>query len=71
MLGERRGGRHAPLAASYDEDDVRVRPNRQGTRPRTKDRPDARGRRRGLVVTVDRGRYTLLVATGDDASSRR
>jgi ribosome biogenesis GTPase len=44
----------------YDESDVRVRPSRRGSRPRTKDRPahsDAEG---GTVIAVDRGRYTVL-----------
>ncbi len=43
-----------------DEDDVRVRPGR-GSRPRTRRRPahaDAVG---GLVMAVDRGRFTCLV----------
>ena len=35
-----RGGRlMARAAGSYDESDVRIRPNRRGTRPRSKDRP--------------------------------
>jgi ribosome biogenesis GTPase / thiamine phosphate phosphatase len=45
----------------YDEDDVRVRPGRRNSRPRTKERPrhaDAAG---GFVTAVDRGRYTCLV----------
>ena len=43
-----------------DEDDVRVRPSR-GSRPRTKDRPSHEGATTGVVVTVDRGRYTARV----------
>jgi ribosome biogenesis GTPase len=48
----------------YDESDVRVRPSRRGTRPRTKERPRHEDAERGLVVAVDRGRYTALVGSG-------
>lgn len=50
-----------------DEDDVRVRPTRTKSRPRTKDRPahsDAVG---GSVTTVDRGRFTVLLDPPDEA----
>ena len=43
-----------------DEDDVRVRPPRS-TRPRTKSRPKHENAADGSVVTVDRGRYRVLV----------
>jgi ribosome biogenesis GTPase len=43
-----------------DEDDVRVRPPRS-TRPRTKSRPGHSDASAGQVVTVDRGRYRVLV----------
>jgi ribosome biogenesis GTPase / thiamine phosphate phosphatase len=46
-----------------DEDDVRVRPGRGKSRPRTKDRPGHTGAELGWVVTVDRGRYGCLVET--------
>ncbi|WP_216843897.1 ribosome small subunit-dependent GTPase A [Phytoactinopolyspora alkaliphila] len=49
--------------ASYDESDVRVRPGR-GTRPRSKIRPAHSGAVPGMVVAVDRGRYTCVI--GDD-----
>ena len=45
----------------YDEDDVRVRPGRRGSRPRTKERPRHEGAAAGFVTAVDRGRYTCLV----------
>ncbi|HEY5185280.1 MAG TPA: ribosome small subunit-dependent GTPase A [Actinomycetes bacterium] len=45
-----------------DEDDVRVRPQRGKSRPRTKDRPEHSGATGGLVVAVDRGRYTCLLS---------
>jgi ribosome biogenesis GTPase len=44
-----------------DEDDVRVRPGRRGTRPRSKQRPAHQDAASGMVVAVDRGRYTVLV----------
>jgi ribosome biogenesis GTPase len=43
-----------------DEDDVRVRPGR-GSRPRSKDRPRHEDATAGVVVAVDRGRYTTRV----------
>ncbi|WP_433327324.1 ribosome small subunit-dependent GTPase A [Spirillospora sp. CA-294931] len=45
----------------YDEDDVRVRPSRRGTRPRTRNRPAHEDAESGLVTAVDRGRYRCLV----------
>lgn len=45
----------------YDEDDVRVRPSRRGSRPRSKDRPRHEDAVDGRVVGVDRGRYHVLV----------
>ena len=47
-----------------DEDDVRVRPNRRGSRPRTKQRPEHADALAGLVLVVDRGRYDVLVDDG-------
>lgn len=44
-----------------DESDVRSRPSRRGTRPRTKQRPAHEDAARGMVTAVDRGRYTLLL----------
>lgn len=55
----RRYGKHS------DEDDVRVRPNRKGSRPRTSIRPKHEDASGGFVLTVDRGRLTVLV--GDRA----
>lgn len=45
----------------WDEDDIRVRPNPKGNRPRTKDRPAHEDAVPGRVLTVDRGRFTVLV----------
>ncbi|RCG19551.1 ribosome small subunit-dependent GTPase A [Streptomyces diacarni] len=51
----RRYGKHT------DEDDIRVRPSRRGTRPRTHTRPKHEDAAEGLVLTIDRGRLTCLV----------
>ncbi|MEV6318784.1 ribosome small subunit-dependent GTPase A [Streptomyces sp. NPDC051776] len=51
----RRYGKHT------DEDDVRVRPGRKGSRPRTSIRPKHEDAAEGFVLTVDRGRLTCLV----------
>ncbi len=53
--GNRRGSR------AWDESDVRIRPNKKGTRPRTKNRPAYEDAVTGRIVTVDRGRYTAVV----------
>ena len=45
----------------YDEDDVRVRPSRRGSRPRSKDRPRHDDAVDGRVIAVDRGRFHVLV----------
>jgi len=42
-----------------DEDDVRVRPGRGKSRPRSKDRPGHSEAVAGMVTTVDRGRMTV------------
>jgi ribosome biogenesis GTPase len=44
-----------------DEDDVRVRPSRHGSRPRTRQRPRHADATPGLVTAVDRGRMTVRV----------
>jgi ribosome biogenesis GTPase len=44
-----------------DEDDVRNRPTRYGSRARTKQRPAHADAAAGMVVTVDRGRFTVLL----------
>ncbi|MDO5635238.1 MAG: ribosome small subunit-dependent GTPase A [Micrococcus sp.] len=50
---------------SWDESDVRVRPSKKGSRPRTKERPKHEDARVGIVVTVDRGRYTVMFEDQD------
>jgi ribosome biogenesis GTPase len=48
----------------FDESDIRVRPNRRGSRPRTKTRPEHTDAVPGVVLGVDRGRYAVLVDEG-------
>lgn len=55
----------ARSSRDYDESDVRIRPNRRGSRPRSKDRPAHLDAVPARVVAVDRGRYTTLVDEGD------
>jgi ribosome biogenesis GTPase len=58
----------ARSSGSYDESDVRIRPSRRGSRPRSKDRPTHADAVPARVTQVDRGRYTTLV---EEADSRR
>ncbi|MFN2517624.1 MAG: ribosome small subunit-dependent GTPase A [Jatrophihabitantaceae bacterium] len=46
-----------------DEDDVPTRANPRGTRPRSKQRPAHEDGVAGMVVSVDRGRYGVLVGS--------
>ncbi|TPW70625.1 ribosome small subunit-dependent GTPase A [Schumannella sp. 10F1B-5-1] len=53
---------------AWDDSSYRARPNPKANRPRTKRRPEHADSVVGRVVTVDRGRYGVLVgagATGD------
>ena len=54
---------------SWDESDVRIRPSKKGSRPRTKDRPSHDDAVTGRIITVDRGRYTAVV--GEDSGNER
>ncbi|MDQ0574742.1 ribosome small subunit-dependent GTPase A [Agromyces albus] len=45
----------------YDESDIRVRPSRRGSRPRSKIRPEHADAITGSVLGVDRGRYAVLL----------
>jgi ribosome biogenesis GTPase len=47
-----------------DEGDIRVRPTRRGSKPRTKDRPAHSDALVAMVIGVDRGRYTCLLPKG-------
>jgi ribosome biogenesis GTPase len=51
------------MSGRYSDQDVEHydRPRRRGSRPRTKERPSFADAVEGVVVTVDRGRFTLLV----------
>ncbi|MDQ3714973.1 MAG: ribosome small subunit-dependent GTPase A [Actinomycetota bacterium] len=53
-------GRHID-SDRYDEDSVRVRPSRHGSRARTRTRPAHEDARFGVVLVVDRGRFRCLV----------
>ncbi|PJJ72794.1 ribosome biogenesis GTPase [Diaminobutyricimonas aerilata] len=55
--------------SDYDESSARVRPNPKGNRPRTKTRPGHEDAIPGRVLTVDRGRFTVLV--GEDTAEER
>lgn len=57
----------ARTGVTHDEHEGFGRPPRR-TRPRTKDRPDYRKAEIGVVITVDRGRYTVAL---DNAAGRR
>jgi len=48
-----------------DEDDVRTRPSRRGSRARTKQRPAHLKAEDGMVVSVDRGRFGVLLTDTD------
>ena len=50
----------------WDESDVRIRPSRRGTRPRTKDRPAHDDAEFGMVVTKDRGRWGVVLDGRED-----
>ena len=53
----------------WDEDDVRIRPGRTKYRPRTKDRPAHTDAESGMVVAVDRGRFTVALNTDEDLAN--
>lgn len=58
--------RNADRYDHYDEDDVRVRPSRRGSRPRSKDRPRHEDAVDGRVIGIDRGRYQVLITADSD-----
>jgi ribosome biogenesis GTPase len=49
---------------TWTEEDVRVRPGRRKSRPRSKDRPAHAAGAPARVVAVDRGRFTVLLDEG-------
>lgn len=50
--------------SEYADHQVRERPNPKANRPRTKRRPDHDEAVTGMVIGVDRGRYSILLKTG-------
>jgi len=54
------------VARELDEDDVRIRPQRGKSRPRSKDRPAHSDAASGMVLTVDRGRFTVALDDGTE-----
>ena len=50
------------MARIFRDEDYRPRPNRKGSRPRTKNRPSHDSAALGLVTAVDRGRYRIVLA---------
>ncbi|GAA3892666.1 ribosome small subunit-dependent GTPase A [Leifsonia kafniensis] len=48
----------------FDESSVRIRPNRKGNKPRTKTRPGHEDALTGRILSVDRGRYTVMLDEG-------
>lgn len=50
----------------WDEDDVRHRPGRSKSRPRSKTRPEYTDAIPAIVVQVDRGRFTLALSDGTE-----
>ena len=65
MAGTNDRGHH-----DLDEDDVRIRPNPRGTRARSKQRPTHTDAAPGQVLTVDRGRYRVLIGGVDVVAMR-
>lgn len=57
--------RHRPRR-DWDEDDIRQRPGRGKSRPRSKTRPEFVDATLATVVQVDRGRFTLELADGGE-----
>jgi ribosome biogenesis GTPase / thiamine phosphate phosphatase len=53
-----------------DEYEAFERPRRRSSRPRTKDRPDYAGAEIGMVITVDRGRFRLLISDRDVTATK-
>jgi len=54
----------------FDESTVRVRPGRKGSKPRTKTRPDHENALTGRILSVDRGRYTVMLDENEPTERR-
>jgi ribosome biogenesis GTPase len=46
---------------NFSEESIRFRPQKNKSRPRTKDSPTYKDLTKGIVVTVDRGRFTVVL----------
>ena len=57
------------MRREYDESDARVRPNRRGSRPRSKRRPAHEDAVAGVVIGVDRGRIAVRLTDGQDVTA--
>jgi ribosome biogenesis GTPase len=53
-----------------DEYEAFDRPRRRSNRPRTKDRPDYADAETGMVLTIDRGRYRLLISDREVSATK-
>jgi ribosome biogenesis GTPase len=53
-----------------DDYEAYERPGRRSNRPRTKDRPDYPDAETGMIITVDRGRYRVLIADRDVTATK-
>jgi ribosome biogenesis GTPase / thiamine phosphate phosphatase len=53
-----------------DDYEAYERPGRRSNRPRTKDRPDYTDAETGTIITVDRGRYRVLIADRDVSATK-
>ena len=53
-----------------DEHKAFERPGRRSSRPRTKDRPDYADAETGMIITVDRGRYRVLISDRDVSATK-
>lgn len=56
--------------SQFDESDVRTRPGK-GSRPRTKDRPEHKDAKFGMVITKDRGRWGVALDDGPEVVCMR
>jgi ribosome biogenesis GTPase len=54
----------------YDESSIRIRPNPKANKPRTKQRPEHNNSVTGRVISVDRGRYGIVVDESTDEEHR-
>lgn len=52
------------MRRQWSEEDVRIRPSRRGSRPRSKLRPRHEDAVTGMVTAVDRGRYNVFLQDG-------